>query len=160
VAGEQLAFGPATVTLFGVIVPVFPALAGMLSVYLARLIAPKDKRQLTGKQAYALLGLLMLVELALIVQYELSTPKATLSGMLIGWMGLLVPETGASVFWSWFKDQLRGWLSVAPPAPPASKSHLPPEERLRIAQKIFAGVYPTETVPDDLEEIIDRLKQL
>jgi hypothetical protein len=160
VAGEQLAFGPATVTLFGVIVPVFPAVAGMLSVFLARLIAPKDKRQLTGKQVYALLGLLMLVELALIIQYKFNTPTATLTGMLMGWMGLLVPETGVAVFWSWFKEQLRGWLRVPMPPPSYTSSGLPQEERLRIAQKIFRNMYPTDPVPTDLEEIVEKLKKL
>jgi hypothetical protein len=130
VAGEQLAFGPATVTLFGVIVPVFPAVAGMLSVFLARLIAPKD------------------------------TPTAPLTGMLMGGMGLLVPETGVAVFWSWFKEQLRGWLRVPMPPPSYTSSGLPQEERLRIAQKIFRNMYPTDPVPTDLEEIVEKLKKL
>jgi hypothetical protein len=155
-----MAFGPATVTLFGVIVPVFPALAGMLSVYLARLIAPKEKRHMTGKQAHALLALLMLVELALILQYQLTASKATLTGMLIGWMGMLLPEKAATVFWEWFKNELRGWLGVVAPDRPENRSKLSPAERTVIMQKLFRRLWPTEKVPDDEQELIDRLKNI
>lgn len=159
-AAAQLAFGPATVTLFGVVIPVFPALAGMLSVYLARLIAPKDKRVLTGVQTHALLGLLMLAEVALIVQYNFTTPKATLAGMVLGWMGMLVPEKAASVFWEWFKSQLRGWLSVPTPPPVPKYTPMEQAERTKHMKAIFKRIWPTERVPDDEQELIDRLKEI
>jgi hypothetical protein len=162
VASNPLAFGPTSITLFGVLIPVFPALAGMLSVYLARLIAPTKERHFTRVQNAALVGLLLLVELAAITQFRLTTAKATLVGMMLGWMGLLVPEKGALIIWDWFKLQvlvaLGGTPKATEPKPPAST--MAPAERLRIAQKIYAKVWPTEAVPQELDEIIDKLKKL
>jgi hypothetical protein len=164
VAGNQLAFGPASVELFGVIVPVFPAVAGMLSVYLARLIAPNKTKQFTLPQKAALVGLLMLIELAAIQQFVLNTAKATLVGMTLGWMGMLVPEKGASAVWDWLKGELLvalgGVRKVDPPQKYISKSKMTDAEKLQQAKKIFSKLWPEEEPPDDMQEIVDRLSEL
>jgi hypothetical protein len=162
VATPELAFGPATVTLFGTVVPVFPALAGCLSVYLARLIAPNKTDVSTVGQKIALVGMLMLLELVVVIQWtkRFHTAEAVMLGLTLGWFGILVPEKFIGVLWDWFKGQLRGWLQV-PEAPPVSK-YTPDQliERKQHMQKIFTRIWPTEKVPDDEKELIERLKNL
>ena len=163
-AASELAFGPATVTFFGAVIPILPAAAGLLSVILARLIAPKQQRHFTKAQNAALVGLLMIVELSVLTRWptKFHEPEATVLGLMLGWMGLLIPERVAKIVWDGFKTMLLQSLHAQQLPTEGEKrlSNLTLEERQAMARKIFAKIYPTEAVPEDLDAILDRLRQL
>lgn len=119
-SADQLAFGPATVTLFGAVIPVLPTLCAAMSVYLARLIAPPDRRHFTKRQKRALTTLLMMVAAGVCIRFptKIREAEAIIVGLSLGWVGLAFPEAVGKAVWEGFKNMLRKWLEVSPPPLP------------------------------------------